>query len=157
MTSIQIIYLFIYYITILYNIMNSTSSDILDVKLNDLNITHINIFTTDQTHGADWNEWYDGGTCEHIIDVCSSNNNYPIDSVRIFFEAQDIQEMWSRYNLETRIQTGHISNTNFRPAVSRIRFNPPVLCEAGNYVRLFRNGDSSALTNLAIGVIGYFY
>ena len=118
-------------------------------------ITQLNIFTTDQTHGVDWNEWFDGGSCEHILDVCSSNSNHPTDSVRTFFEAQDIQEMWRRYDV-TRLQTGNISSTNFRPAVCKIPYKPYILCEPGYYIRLFRNGSSTALTNLSIGVIGYY-
>ena len=116
-------------------------------------ITQVNIFTTDQTHAVRWNEWFDGGSCEHIIDVCSSNSDHPTDAVRTFFEAQDIQEIWRRYNI-VRVQTGGL-NGNFRPQVTKISYNPPVLLENNNYVRLFRNGSTN-LPNLSIGVIGYY-
>ena len=111
--------------------------------------------TVDQVHSVDWNEWYDGGDVEHIIDVCSSNNNHPTNSVRTLFEAQDIKEMWTRYNVD-RISVGGLSNGNARPALHKIKFNVPVLCENNNYVRLFRNGNSTALINLCIGVLGYY-
>ena len=123
---------------------------------NDVYITQVNIFTTDNTHSVDWNEWFDGGSCEHILEVCSSNSNYPADAVRRFFEASTFQQLYTRYNIIARLQHGHLSNTNFRSAVAKVGYNPPVLCEAGNYIRLYRNGSSTALTGLFIAAIGYY-
>ena len=119
-------------------------------------ITGINFFSTDSSHSIDYNVWYNANTCEHILDVCSSNNNYPTNSVRKFFEAQDSQEQWSRYE-KTRIQTGGFSlGNNHRPTMVKIRYDPPVLCEKDNYVRLFKNGSTTHFTSYRITVIGYY-
>lgn len=130
------------------SVQNTTGSNVY--------ITHVNIFVTDQTGNTDYNEWYDGSACEHIIDISTTSDNYPTNQVRKFFEARDIQELWSRYIFEYRNSSGSISNTNFKPTVTQLKFDPPILCENNNYVRLFRNGDSTALTNLRICVIGFY-
>ena len=119
-------------------------------------ITEIRIYGNNGTTGMDYNGWFHTNSCEHIVDVCSSNNNYPTDSEREFLNCQDFQEIISRYKT-SRQSVGHGTVTSsFRNLWMIVEFNPPVLCENNNYVRLYRNGDTTHMTNHRICVIGYY-
>ena len=122
----------------------------------DVYITQINFVSTDSSHSADYDKWQNANTCEHVLDICSSNNNYPTDTVRTFFEAERTDEQWARYNVE-RVTTGNFSLTSsYKLLLYKIKFDPAVLCEAGNYVRLYKNGSTTHLTSQRIAAIGYY-
>ena len=128
-------------------VQNTTGSDVY--------ITQLNIFICDGSHDIVWNQWFVGDQVHHVLDICSSNNDYPTDQVRVFLEGQNIVDLWSRYDVKNRIKENS-GTPSHQPSVTQIAFNPPVLCEKDNYVRVWRDGNNSALSVLRYGVIGYY-
>ena len=105
---------------------------------------------------GDYNDWFDTRSVEHILDISSSNSNYPTNSERIFCQFQDMQELISRYD-PLRGWTGNEdAGALYGNAWWSISFSNPVLCENNDYVRLYKNGDTTHITNERIGVIGYY-
>ena len=131
-------------------VQNSTGSPVY--------ITGLTLFHNDSDSDFDYDKWVTSNTCEHKLDVCSSNNNYPTDTVRTFFEAERYDEVLTRYKHEISYSgRGPFAlSTSYRSGWIQLKYDPPVFCEAGNYVRLYKNGNTTHLASQRIAVIGYY-
>ena len=119
-------------------------------------ITQINFFHTATDADFDYNAWMTSNTCQHTIDIASSNNNYSTNSVREFFDAENTAELMSRYDAGNFSRGPFALSTSYRNVWFNVKFERPILCENNYYVRLYKNGNTSSLTSQRIVVIGYY-
>ena len=131
-------------------VQNSTGSTVY--------VTQICIFYNFGNTGVDYNEWLPTtGAIEHVIDVSSSNNNYPTDSERVMLEAETYPELIRRYNVTWDNKNHATLSNNFRSQYFYVKFDRPILLENNNYVRVYKNGDASVLNDYHITVQGYYH
>ena len=123
---------------------------------NDVYITEIRFFHTDSDTDFDYDKWITSTSVQHTIDISSSNNNYPTNSIREFLSCETTSQLMSRYNSEYHARGPFSLNTNFRNIWISVKYEVPILCENNNFVRLFKNGNTSYLTSYKICVIGYY-
>ena len=117
-------------------------------------IKQINFFHTDSDADFDHDKWITSNTCQHNIDISSSNNNYPTDSQREFLNASTTEELMSRYDARY-YSRGPFAQSD-KNAWINVYLDPPILCENNNYVRLFKNGNTSFMNSYRICVLGYY-
>ena len=131
-------------------VQNSTGSTVY--------VTRICIFFNIGTTSIDYNDWLGStGSVEHVIDVCSTNNNYPTDSERIIIEADNYAELVRRYNVTYEHKAAETLGNSWRNQYFYVTFDRPILLENNNYIRLFKNGDASSLSDYHVTVQGYYH